>query len=65
MTKETDRLYNHSIVLTMVRSISLHCSCVGLQVFSNCPFGWLALCHSQMSLHDYKEAEKSALKGTA
>ncbi|CAH3018534.1 unnamed protein product [Porites evermanni] len=35
----------------------------GLQVFSNCPFGWLALCHSQMSLHDYKEAEKSALKG--
>ena len=58
--------FNYNIFsLEWSRSVSLHCSCVGLQVFSNCPFGWLALCHSQMSLHDYKEAEKSALKGTA
>ena len=57
--------FNYNIFsLEWSRSVSLHCSCVGLQVFSNCPFGWLALCHSQMSLHDYKEAEKSALKGT-
>ena len=58
--------FNYNIFsLEWSRSVSLHFSCVGLQVFSNCPFGWLALCHSQMSLHDYKEAEKSAQKGTA
>ena len=37
---------------------------IGLQVFSDCPFGWLSLSHAQIRLHDYKGAEKSAQKGT-
>ncbi|KAL9987357.1 hypothetical protein ACROYT_G001647 [Oculina patagonica] len=35
----------------------------GLQAFSDCPFGWLSLCQSQISLHDYQGAVKSAKKG--
>ncbi|XP_020629532.1 tetratricopeptide repeat protein 37-like isoform X2 [Orbicella faveolata] len=35
----------------------------GLQAFSDCPFGWLSFCQSQLSLHDYQGAVKSAKKG--
>ncbi|KAJ7369928.1 Tetratricopeptide repeat protein 37 [Desmophyllum pertusum] len=35
----------------------------GLQAFRDCPYGWLSFCQSQISLHDYQGAEKSAKKG--
>ena len=36
---------------------------LGLKFFNDCPYGWLSLCQSQIRLHDYQEAEKSAKKG--
>ncbi|XP_015779373.1 PREDICTED: tetratricopeptide repeat protein 37-like [Acropora digitifera] len=35
----------------------------GLQIFSDCPYGWLSLCRTQRSLHNYQAAAKAASKG--
>ncbi|XP_044163899.1 tetratricopeptide repeat protein 37-like [Acropora millepora] len=35
----------------------------GLQIFSDCPYGWLSLCRAQRSLHNYQAAAKAASKG--
>ena len=36
---------------------------LGLQTFSDCPYGWLLLCEAQKSLHHYQGAANSAQKG--